>query len=186
MSSRDDFPRRLALGAAAGLAGTVLLQALRAVNQRVAPRTMPPIRHDPGPFMVERAEGALPEGLRRRIPEGVESAASRGLGVGYGLTFGALYAALRPRGGPALADGVALGLATWAAGYLGWLPALGLMPPVWRQHAGQVALPVAQHAAFGVATVAAYDALRRASGAVAPHDRPGAPSSRTIAASSAT
>jgi hypothetical protein len=39
----------------------------------------------------------------------------------------------RPRGGSALLDGALLDIASWAAGYLGWLPALGLMPPVWRQ-----------------------------------------------------
>lgn len=161
MTYRHDWAKRLALGAAAGFAGTLVLTALRAANQKVSPGTRPPIRKDPGEFMVERAEGALPVPARRQIPGPAEAAAAQGLAVGYGLTFGALYAAVRPLGGPLVSDGIALGLATWAAGYAGWLPAVGLMPPLRRQGAGQIALPVAQHAAYGVATVAAYDWLRR-------------------------
>jgi hypothetical protein len=161
MPSRHDWPARLALGAAAGFAGTLVLQALRAVNQGVAPATLPPIRQDPGAYMVEKAEELLPGPTRRAIPGWAESAAGQGLAVGYGLTFGALYAALRPHGGAILPEGVALGLATWAAGYLGWLPATGLMPPVSEQDPAQAILPAVEHAAYGVATVAAYDGLRR-------------------------
>ena len=106
-----------------------MLQALRSANQAWSPETLPPIREDPGEFMVDAAEDALPASARTaRIPGWAESAAAQGLAVGYGLTFGALYAAVRPRGGPTLTDGVALGLVTWAAGYLGWLPAAGLRP----------------------------------------------------------
>ena len=53
-----------------------------------------------------------------------------------------------------------LGVACWAAGYMGWLPALGLIPPVWQQEAPQAVAPVAEHVAYGMATVAAYDWLR--------------------------
>ena len=113
------------------------LQALMAANQKVAAGTIPPILEDPGQFMVEHAEAALPGRVRRAIPDWAETATARGLGLGYGLTFGALYAALRPRGGSVLAEGVALGLACWAAGYLGWLPAAGLMPPVDEQDPAQ-------------------------------------------------
>ncbi len=78
---------------------------------------------------------------------------------GYGLTAGALYAALRPDAGPILCDGLVLGLATWAAGYPGWLPALGLMPPVREQGAAQAFGPAIRHALFGVVTAAAYRRL---------------------------
>jgi hypothetical protein len=49
----------------------------------------------------------------------VETTAARMLAVGYGLTFGSLYALLRPKGGSPLVHGVILGIANWAAGYLG-------------------------------------------------------------------
>jgi hypothetical protein len=95
------------------------------------------MRQDPGEFMVEQAKSALPREKRERVPESVEATASSLLRVGYGTT------------------------GVWAAGYLAWLPRTRLMPPVTEQHAGQVILPLLQHAAFGVALVPTYDWLRR-------------------------
>ncbi|HEX5443941.1 MAG TPA: hypothetical protein VFW87_08945 [Pirellulales bacterium] len=54
-------------------------------------------------------------------------------------------------------DGLVLGMAAWTAGYLGWLPALGLMRPVWKQNLPQALAPVAEHAVYGVVTDAVYD-----------------------------
>jgi hypothetical protein len=49
---------------------------------------------------------------------------------------------------------------TWAAGYLGWLPGAKLMPPIWKQKAHQAALPIAEHALFGLTTVAGHRWLK--------------------------
>jgi hypothetical protein len=59
-------------------------------------------------------------------------------------------------------DGIALGFATWAAGYAGWLPALGLLPPPSDQRPAEVAGPALRHVLFGILTVDAYRRLRRA------------------------
>ncbi len=151
---------RLARGGAAGFTGTLALQGLRMASQRWFPTTMPPIKEDPGAFMVEQVEQSLPAAMRERVPAIVETAASKSMAVGYGLTAGALYAALRPNSGHVVIEGVALGLGTWAVGYLGWLSRLGLMPPLREQGAVEVIAPAARHALFGVATVAAYRWLR--------------------------
>jgi hypothetical protein len=119
------------------------------------------MRQEPGAFMVEQGEKLLPESARQRIPQRVETGAALLLAAGYGLTFGALYPLLRPRGGSIIADGVLLGLVNWATGYLGWLPAAKLMPPLWRQNAPQVMGPMLQHALYGMVTVATYNWLRR-------------------------
>ena len=137
------------------------MQGLLAAHKRVSPRTMPPIRQDPGEFMIAHAKSALPASARRRIPGAAETVASTGLHLGYGATFGALYGAMRSSGGSAWTDGPLLGLLTWAAGYLGWLPASELMPPLWKQDASRAALPAVEHALFGVATVAAYQAMHQ-------------------------
>jgi hypothetical protein len=157
----SDLPVRLSLGAVAGLGGTIVLQALRTAGEKWLPKTTPPIRQEPGEFMVEEAEGVLSDRVHREIPKWAESTTALGLAVGYGLTFGSLYAAARPRDGSVWSDGIALGVGTWAVGYLGWLPALKLMPPVTDQMPGQILVPIAQHAVYGVATVAAYRWLRR-------------------------
>jgi hypothetical protein len=161
MYDRSHWSKRLLLGAIGGFAGTLAIHAVLTARLKWLPHTAPPIRQDPGEFMVETAEAALPAPVRRRIPPVVETGVARLLAVGYGLTFGALYAFFRPTGGPPLADGVILGGATWAAGYAGWLPVLGLMPPVWRQPASQAIAPIAEHVLYGIVAVAAYDWLRQ-------------------------
>jgi hypothetical protein len=142
----------------------MVFQAPMAARQKWPRDTLPPLRQDPGEFMVERAEARLSEAVRERIPGAVEAGAARALAVGYGLALGALYAAIRPRGGNPLVGGAALGVACWAAGHAGWLPALRLMPPVWRQKAPQAVAPAAEHIAYGVTTVAAFNWLRRPCG----------------------
>jgi len=127
------------------------------------PQSQPPIRQEPGEFMVEQAEEVLPNNVRDHIPPSAEKAAAQMLGLGYGMTFGALYAAMRPRGGSPFVDGMVLGAVCWAAGYLGWLPASGLLPPAWKQSSKQVIAPLAEHLVYGATTVAAYDALRAGS-----------------------
>jgi hypothetical protein len=107
----------------------------------------------------KQADGALAKTTGRHIPEGAKSAAAKGLGIGYGVAFGALYAALCRCPGKALLGGPALGLGAWAAGYLGWLPALGLTPPVRKQTFPQIAGPVVDHLAYGIVTAATYDWL---------------------------
>ena len=159
MHQHSELLKRTCLGAAGGLLGTLAVQGLMAATKKWLPAAMPPMRQEPGEFMVEQAERVLPDRIRRHVPETVEAVAATGLGVGYGLTFGALYGALAPRGGSPLAGGAALGLGCWAAGYLGWLPALGLMPPVGEQSAAEVAGPVVHHLAFGVVTATAYNWL---------------------------
>jgi hypothetical protein len=112
--------QQAAAGAAAGLAGTFLIQGLLAASQKWAPQSLPPIKQDPGEFMVEKAEKNLPKTVRENIPERLEKAAAKSLALGYGTTFGGLYAASRPETKSLLLEGSALGLAagnrTHAAG----------------------------------------------------------------------
>lgn len=160
MSSYADWRTQIISGAAGGFAGTLAIQALLIISRKWLPSTAPPIRQDPGEFLVEKGKQALPEQVHQRLPTVVEAAAARLLAAGYGLTFGVLYTLLRPQGGAPLVDGPALGIANWAAGYVGWLPAFGLMPPVWQQKAPQAIAPIAEHALYGVVTVATYNWLR--------------------------
>jgi hypothetical protein len=157
--SQHNLIEHVALGAAAGVAATFLLQGVRTTEQKLLPETMPPIREDPGEFMVEQAEELLPKQTREQVPATAETVAAKSLALGYGMTAGAIYGAIRPRPGNLLVDGTVLGLGVWAVGYLGWLPALGLMPPIQRQEIEQVAGSIVQHVIFGVATVAAYQWL---------------------------
>jgi hypothetical protein len=159
--SMDDRIGAILQGAVAGMTGTLALLVLRTASERMMPSTMPPVRKDPGEFMVEKAEALLRPEIRERVPQAVEMVAAKSVAAGYGVTAGALYGALRPRGGNTLTDGALLGLGVWAAGYLGWLPAIGLMPPVAEQETVEALGPPIRHVLFGVATVATYRWLRR-------------------------
>jgi hypothetical protein len=162
MNDRDPL-MRAALGAAAGLASTFVIQFLRTQTAKALPETVPPIREEPGVYVVEQVEELLPDETREQITEGFEQAAAKSLAMAYGATAGALYGALLADDRSALADGAILGLGVWAVGYLGWLPATDLMPPVQEQETPQVVAPIAQHLVFGLATVAAYKLLQRVS-----------------------
>jgi hypothetical protein len=112
---------------------------------------------------VEKAESFLPESARPSIPQNIETIAARLLAIGYGMAFGALYGLMQSNehkdNNHLIAEGAALGAGTWAAGYLGWLPASGAMPPVWKQEPGQAAAPVVEHTVYGIVTASAYEIL---------------------------
>ena len=151
-----EIGKTVALGAAAGAAGTALLRGMIMGTQRFAPQMLPPIKKDPGEFMIKQAKNVLPRKIRRKIPEPVEITAATALAFGYGMTFGSGYGALRPRGGNILLEGAALVTVTWAAGYLGWLPATKLSPPVWKHRPKQTISNILSHVVFGIATVALF------------------------------
>src|ERR1041384_8200299 len=159
----DIAAQRIGAGAAAGLVGTALLQGLMAASQKWAPGSLPPIKQDPGEFMVEKAEEQLHDTVREAIPEQLAKAAAKSLAFGYGTTFGALYATSRPETKNLLLEGSALGLAAWGVGYLGWLPASGLMPPVTKQDPEQIVGPILSHILFGIVTVGLYRLFERMS-----------------------
>ena len=146
------LPQRIALGAAAGMAATLVMQGMLTTTKKLLPSSVPPLKQDPGEFMVEHT---LPDSA----PDLVRKAAENSLRMGYGMTSGLLYALARPRGGNPLLEGALLGIAVWAAGYLGWLPATDLMPPITEHNAQQIAVPIVEHAIFGMAVVAAYDSV---------------------------
>ncbi len=152
---------RAGVGAAAGIAGTLAVQRAMKAGARWLPSTTPPVRRDPGEFAVEQVTRRLPASVRERIPERARTLGAAAAHLVYGATAGAGYALLRPRGGKAVGEGVALGLAVWAAGYLGWLPCSGLTPPLGEHTAPQLAGEIGQMAIFGMATAAAFTAVER-------------------------
>lgn len=150
----------IAAGAGAGLLGSALIRGMLAGTKRWMPQTLPPMKDDPGHYMVKQAKRLLPSALQGNLSPEAEKRLALALAFGYGVTFATAYAAIRNRE-KLLLDGTALGLATWAAGYLGWLPATGLTPPVWKQEPKKVVPNILSHVVFGIATVAACKWLRR-------------------------
>jgi|ERR1044071_6656 hypothetical protein len=71
------------LGAVAGATGTSLLRGIMAGSSRLAPETLPPMKQEPGEYMVEQVEKTLPKHVRTKIPEQAEVAAATSIAFGY-------------------------------------------------------------------------------------------------------
>jgi hypothetical protein len=102
---QNNMWKQLVFGAVAGFAGSMAIQAMLMAHQKVSPQTMPPIRQDPGEFMLGKAKAALPRKARKRLPKPLEAASAKLLGLGYGMTFGGVYAMARPKTQRTLLEG---------------------------------------------------------------------------------
>ncbi|HEY1686948.1 MAG TPA: hypothetical protein VGG19_19460 [Tepidisphaeraceae bacterium] len=153
--------KRMALGAAAGLVGTVAIRMADMISKKVAPESEDPIRREPGGYFVEQMESPLSLETRLKIPDALENTVAAGMGYAYGMSFGALYAAAKGEEACAATNGVGLGLLCWAVGYLGWMPAIGIMEPIWRHRPIEIAGPIVRHAVYGLATAATYEGLEK-------------------------
>ena len=127
-------------GAAAGLLATVPMTAVMSGWRRLRPGAIPEL---PPRTITARATTAVadapppPETL-----DGVTGVAH----FAFGAVAGALFAAWGPR---APAAGPAYGAAVWAVSYLGWLPALRLMPPPRRTGRELQAMMLVAHLVWG-------------------------------------
>jgi hypothetical protein len=152
--------QKLLAGALAGTAATGPMTAAMKLLQQGAPsarrRAIPPRE-----ITLELAHRV---GLTRHLGADGRDAATTASHFGYGAAAGALYpyaSAYLP--GPALVRGALFGVGVWAASYLGWLPAAGILRPATREPAGRNAMMIGAHLVWGAAT--ALLAERLANGA---------------------
>lgn len=124
---------------------------------------LPRARCDPAPPWAITAAIA-----RKTLPAGVLTddritVAAVVAHFGYGAAAGALY---RPLAGHAdehpLLRGTTYGLAVWAVSYLGWIPALRLLPPATRRPAQQNVMMLLAHGTWGLALGGTLAWARRA------------------------
>jgi uncharacterized membrane protein YagU involved in acid resistance len=149
---KTDLNHFAGLGLAAGLAGTAVMIALRSFDEKHAPKSIPKMSNDPAKAMVHTAER-----LTHELPKPVQKSAAMTLQTAYGTLFGLLYGLCRGRATDrSIRDGLALGSAVYAAGYLGWLPALRFTKPVWRQSFLEISGELWRHIAYGIATTSVY------------------------------
>jgi uncharacterized membrane protein YagU involved in acid resistance len=74
------------------------------------------------------------------------------LHFGFGATAGAMFGVVAPR--PLLVRvpaGLTYGAAIWGVSYMGWVPALGIMPPAERDRRDRQAVMLAAHLIYGSA-----------------------------------
>jgi len=151
---------RLLYGAIAGLiAGIPMTGALATLFHLLPPQSqyrLPPQR-------ITR-KIARRVGLSEPDTETELNVATTFTHFGYSAFSGILYSLAAPfLHIPLVLRGLVSGLALWIFGYMGWLPALQLLPPPERKPAGRNALMITAHLIWGLAAAVVFDRLESGS-----------------------
>ena len=101
-------------------------------------------------------------GLRRETSEDEEIFLTALNHWTYGTGSGILFGLLRRRIDlplPGSIQGIIFGLTLWAVSYMGWVPAVGLMPAVWNQRRDRAIELLLAHVVYGATLGFTFDAL---------------------------
>jgi uncharacterized membrane protein YagU involved in acid resistance len=132
-----------------GVAGTVATGPMTVVMVALH-RLLPPEQRYWLPPKQIAVQLLQKSGLAKYLGPNHHEAATLVGHVGYGAATGALYGLLTHRTGHAgAATGAAFGAVVWAASYLGWMPALGIVPAATREPAARNATMIASHLVWG-------------------------------------
>lgn len=151
---------RALVGALAGLSATIPMTLVMLVLYRMLPAEE---RYGVEPRLV--TEGMLHKAGEIRLTERQWTVLTSLLHLAYGASAGAAWMSLdrRTLDSPRI-HGVIGGIAVWAAGYLGWLPALRIVPAEYHRPPGRAIENVAAHLVWGICAAefaAAHSAARR-------------------------
>jgi hypothetical protein len=143
-------------GAVAGMIATApMTMAMEGMHSQLPAPEQYPL---PPAEIVEQVSGE-PVG-RAPMGRGEGAAASLALHFAIGAAGGAIYGPLASRLHPdPIVGGVTFGLAVWTTGYLGLLPALGILRPATEHPPRRNALMIAAHVVWGAALGLLVDRL---------------------------
>lgn len=144
-------------GALSGLLATLPMTLFMGAAHYLLPRHQ---RYDLHPRLIT-LKVAEKAGLEEVIEEEpIYTLASSAAHFGYGADGGILYALMSRRIPlPTFARGILFGAAFWAAGYLGWLPAAGLLRPATDHPTERTVLMILSNVLYGVFTALFYDSI---------------------------
>ncbi|MEJ7747935.1 MAG: DUF6789 family protein [Candidatus Limnocylindrales bacterium] len=132
-----------AIGSLAGIAAALVMSALMIAGKRAG--LMP----EHPPEEIARAalsiDGSAPD---EELTEPLAAVLHLGFGAAMGAAFGVIHRFTQPIA-PAAVQGVLFALGTWAVSYLGWVPALGIMPRADRDVPGRQPVMIAAHVVYG-------------------------------------
>ncbi|MDQ3569500.1 MAG: DUF1440 domain-containing protein [Actinomycetota bacterium] len=133
--------RRLLSGAGAGLIATIPMSAVMFAAQRLS--TVDEL--DPEIITETGLEAAAVGG-----GETTENLVSSVAHLGFGAAVGALYGLVKPLvSAPPLLTGPLYGLVVAGANYQGWLPAMGILPPLSRRAPARISTVLLSHVVYG-------------------------------------
>ena len=152
-------PHKLLDGAAAGLIATVPMTLFMLACHTNLPTTQ---RYPLPPSLITKRMfgGIAVPGRPAPMPNWASTLAAHfGFGAGTGALFLTVPAQLRRQ--HSIATGIGYGLCVWTASYLGWVPAMGLMPSATRQPVRRNLMMIAAHVIWGATLGFALDALSK-------------------------
>ncbi|MHB0958508.1 MAG: DUF6789 family protein [Pirellulaceae bacterium] len=139
----------LIAGSLAGLTATLPMTALMQSLHRRLPA---PERYPLPPRQITM-KMAREVGVEQKMDETEKTTVTYAAHFSYGAAAGATYGLLADRlPGSPVTRGVTFGLAVWAVSYLGWLPAVQILPAATHEPARRNALMIAAHLTWGAAT----------------------------------
>jgi uncharacterized membrane protein YagU involved in acid resistance len=155
-SAAPGFAARLTKGALAGLVATVPMTVAMVVLQRFLPKYQRyPLPPEQITLKMIAEKGAIShlDDPERTIAAGI-------LHFGIGALGGACYSvAAKVIPAPSVPRGIGFGLLVWLTGYMGWLPALGILQPATKHPAQRNALMITAHVVWGSVTGLVFAAL---------------------------
>lgn len=134
------------IGALAGTAATLAMSVVMLAAQRAGLMGRLPPRQ-----ITEATIDAVPK-VEAPTEESI-NALSVGAHLGFGAAAGALFAVVYQMvrsARPAPLAGMIFGFAVWAVSYVGWIPALGIMPPPQRDRPGRPESMLVAHLVYGL------------------------------------
>lgn len=151
-----NWPRRLLIGALAGLAASAPMTLAMAWWKRWLPgRERYPL--PPREITVSLAHRL---GLLKHMDEPQRTAATSIAHFGYGAATGALYGVSASRLRlPAPLKGIGYAMLVWLSSYMGWLPALAVLAPASQHPARRNALMIGAHLVWGATMGLMMEAL---------------------------
>ena len=147
VSRSDLWFRKMLHGALAGFVATAPMSLSMVLGWRLLPRREK--YHLPPRIITEEIAERL--GIEDRIGEKEMVGFSIFSHFGYGAVFGTVYALVQDRiPVHSSLKGALAGVALWAASYLGWLPAMGILTPATQHPWRRNLLMILAHVVWGV------------------------------------
>ena len=145
--SRSSFSfRNLVKGAVAGFVATVPMSLSMLIGWTLLPRHEK--YHLPPRLITEEITERL--GIEDQASEGQLIAATVASHFGYGAFFGSVYASFDENLPIASSiKGVLFGLAVWMGSYLGWLPAMDILPSATKHPLRRNLVMILAHVVWG-------------------------------------
>ncbi|MEX0750042.1 MAG: DUF1440 domain-containing protein [Dehalococcoidia bacterium] len=145
-------------GSVSGLVATAPMTLAMAVLHGRSPWNA----RDPLPPREITEELAERTGLAESMDEREVRAVTTANHFAYGAATGSLYGVLADRVAvPRVVSGLLFALSVWTISYMGWLPALRIMPPATQQPADRNAVMIAAHVVWGISMGLVLSAIRR-------------------------